>query len=102
MRIEVSAFDPAALDGLVARSLPQQGCVEIQRDAPGKHHAWHQHARDETLLILEGSLTFLHGDTQTDCRPGDAIFLPAGTRHASIAQDAGATYLIAFHTVELA
>lgn len=76
--------------------LPQQGCIEVQRDAPGKEHRTHSHPTDETLIIVDGALTVYADGVDYVCRKGDVIDLPAGTVHGSTASPEGAIYLIAF------
>jgi quercetin dioxygenase-like cupin family protein len=78
------------------KALPEQGCIELQRDLPGKLHDWHSHQCDETLVVLQGGLDFEWEYGQQLCRPGDVIELPAGCRHKSVAISSGAVYLIAF------
>ncbi|RZL06978.1 MAG: cupin domain-containing protein, partial [Rubrivivax sp.] len=68
----------------------------------GKAHPWHEHPVDETILVIEGRLRFMHAETETICLPGDAIFLPARTRHGSVALQEGAIYVIALRPVEFA
>lgn len=99
--IHPSKVDPANIGGLIIKSLPEQGCIEVQRDVPGKEHAWHEHKVDETIVVLDGSLRFYWSDGERICFPGDVISLPAGSPHGSQALEQGATYLIAFHTVTL-
>jgi len=89
------------LNGLIESLLPDQGCIEVQRDVSGKEHAWHSHESDETLVILEGKVHFYWEGGTRVCEPGDVISLPSGVRHGSIALDGGATYLIAFQNVQL-
>ncbi|MEM9032130.1 MAG: cupin domain-containing protein, partial [Pseudomonadota bacterium] len=74
---------------------------EVQRDQPGKEHAWHDHETDETLVIIDGSVRFYWEGGEKVCGKGMVISLPAGTRHGSVALDQGATYLIAFHDAGL-
>ncbi|CAM3678834.1 Cupin type-2 domain-containing protein [Bordetella sputigena] len=76
--------------------LPKQGCIEVQRDAPGKEHRTHSHPTDETLIIVDGALTVYADGVNYVCRKGDVIDLPAGTVHGSTASSEGAIYLIAF------
>ena len=75
--------------------LPAQGCVELQRDVPGKVHDFHSHQVDETLLVLDGALTFAWDGGTRLCQAGDRILLPAGARHKSEAMESGAIYAIA-------
>ena len=84
------AIDPAILD-----LLPDQGCVELQRDAAGKVHHFHTHPVDEILVIIKGALKFWCEDGVRIVRPGDIIKLPAGTLHQSEALEDGAIYAIA-------
>ena len=89
------------LNEILDRCLPGQGCIEIQRDAPGREHAWHQHETDETIVVLDGRLWFFCEGWEVVCKRGDVILLPKGTRHGSRARDGAVTYLIAFHLVEI-
>jgi quercetin dioxygenase-like cupin family protein len=84
------SIDPAILD-----LLPEQGCVELQRDAAGKVHHFHTHAVDEILVIISGRLNFTWEGGAQICGAGDTILLPAGTLHQSEAMDGGAIYAIA-------
>lgn len=86
---------------LIHQLLPDQGAIEVQRDVPGKEHAWHAHDTDETLVILEGGVRFYWEGGETTCGPGTVIALPAGMRHGSVALARGAVYLIAFHDAKL-
>jgi hypothetical protein len=95
MQIVDNCVSVSALPHEIFSMLPAQGSIELQRDAPGKEHAWHTHPTDETLLILAGSLRFYWEGGERICRPGDAIRLPAGTRHGSVALADGAVYAIA-------
>ena len=89
------------LDEIVLKCLPEQGCVEIQRDAPGKEHAWHRHDTDETIVVLDGSLQFFWEHGEAVCERGDVIRLPRGTPHGSRATGSAATYLISFHDARI-
>lgn len=84
------------IGALIYSILPDQGCVEIQRDAAGKEHTWHTHQIDETLIVLEGALRFYWPEGEHIFQEGVVISLPAGTPHGSVAMEGGATYLIAF------
>lgn len=90
------------LANLILGILPEQGSIEVQRDAPGKLHDWHKHDTDETLIIIGGAIRFFWENGETTCKPGDVINLPAGDRHGSEALGDGATYLIAFRRIGLA
>ena len=84
-----------SIDPLILDLLPEQGCVELQRDAAGKVHHFHTHAVDEILLIISGRLNFMWDGGERVCGAGDTILLPAGTLHQSEALDGGAIYAIA-------
>jgi quercetin dioxygenase-like cupin family protein len=84
-----------AIDPDILELLPDQGCVELQRDAAGKVHHFHTHPVDEILVIISGALNFVWEGGERICRPGDTIILPAGTLHQSEALDDGALYAIA-------
>ncbi|MGE7368694.1 cupin domain-containing protein [Neorhizobium sp. NPDC001467] len=92
--------DFSALSDIIA-ILPQQGCIEVQRDGPGKVHDWHRHANEETLIVIEGEMTFSLEGSDDLCRPGDALKLTANDLHKSTAGPQGAVYLIAFRGLDL-
>jgi quercetin dioxygenase-like cupin family protein len=75
-------IDPAILD-----LLPEQGSVELQRDAAGKVHHFHTHPVDEILMIISGRLDFMWDGGERICVAGDTILLPAVTLHQSEALD---------------
>ena len=87
------------LADLMFECLPEQGAIEIQNDGPGKRHEWHHHETDETLIILKGSVEFCSNDLRVNCFSGDVIWIPQGTKHCSIAGEAGAVYIIAFEGI---
>ena len=84
-----------SIDPAIIALLPEQGCVELQRDTAGKVHHFHTHPVDEILLIISGRLIFKWENGERVCGPGDTILLPAGTLHQSEALDDGAVYSIA-------
>lgn len=80
---------------------PEQGGIEFQTDQPGKVHSWHSHSVKETLVILEGRMTFQWMDSYPSCEfestevgPGAVIELPANLIHQSINHDDVCRYLI--------
>lgn len=85
----------------VIQILPEQGCIEVQHDGPGKVHDWHQHANEETLIILKGKMTFSLESGVHVCGPGDMLHLCANDRHRSVAGPQGAVYLIAFRRLDI-
>ena len=88
---------PLELRQSIAHLLPpnKTNAIEVQFDLPNREHKTHQHPTDETLLIVEGEITFHWGAEQSTCRPGDRLLLPLGTPHSSVAGDNGCLYLIA-------
>ena len=93
--------DTSDLQSLLDRLLPDQGAIELQRDVEGKEHTWHRKTTEETLVILKGALRFYWDQGETICGPGTVISLPAGMLRGTVALKGGATYLIAFHQVDL-
>ncbi len=100
-RIFSTRIDTNDLGPLLDRLLPDQGAIEVQRDVPGKEHAWHTHDTGETLVILDGAVRFYWDRGEHICSGGTVISLPAGMKHGSVAMEKGATYLIAFHQADV-
>jgi FPC/CPF motif-containing protein YcgG len=96
---EIVRGERVELEPAVMELLPTTGSVEVQRDTPGREHPTHTHPTDETLLIVDGSITFRYGDQQATCTSGDHLLLPEGTEHSSVAGEEGCVYVIALETV---
>ncbi|MCP1181952.1 YqcI/YcgG family protein [Paenibacillus sp. 1781tsa1] len=88
------------LEEAVMQLLPVTGSVEVQRDTPFREHKSHTHPTDETLLIINGDITFFTEEGELHCTPGDRILLPANTVHSSKAGENGTLYIIALEFVE--
>jgi quercetin dioxygenase-like cupin family protein len=43
----------------------------------------HEHAQDKCDAVMEGFLRVTVGDRTYDLKPGDRLYLPAGTRHSA-------------------
>ena len=71
------------IDPAILALLPTQGCVELQRDAAGKVHAFHTHPVDEILMIIKGALKFEWDGGELSSALATPFYLPAGTRHQS-------------------
>ncbi|MGP4845009.1 cupin domain-containing protein [Marinobacter sp. 1Y8] len=82
--------------------LPEQGCIELQQDRPNHTHDWHEHTIHETLIILQGHITFGIAEDEITCGPGEYVVLPAGTRHKSTSSEVGCAYIICFEDVRKA
>ncbi|MGS4946911.1 cupin domain-containing protein [Meridianimarinicoccus sp. RP-17] len=100
-RIFTTQVDVTDLRALLDRVLPDQGAIELQRDVEGKEHTWHRNPTDETIVILDGALRFYWDQGEKICGSGTVISLPAGMMRGSVALKGGATYLVAFHPVDL-
>lgn len=81
--------------------LPEQGCVEIQRDASNKVHDWHRHPNAETLIVLKGEMMFSLEGGDHRCGPGDVLRLSADALHKSTAGSQGAIYIVAFRDLPI-
>jgi uncharacterized protein len=84
----------------VLELLPETGSVEVQRDTPARTHALHTHPTPETLLVVDGSITFRWDDSEAECRSGDRLLLPAEIVHGSTAGPDGCLYVIALEMKE--
>jgi quercetin dioxygenase-like cupin family protein len=89
--------EPLAMEPAVRHLLPpnKTNSIEVQYDLPNREHTAHQHPTDETLLVLEGEITFRWDNQAETCRPGDRLLLPVGIVHSSVAGEHGCLYLIA-------
>jgi len=101
---EIRTGTALGLEASVHALLPTTGSVEVQRDTPRREHAEHEHPTAETLLIVDGEITFWWKDAAGErhtapAGPGDRLLLPAGTRHGSVAGDQGCLYVIALEYV---
>jgi quercetin dioxygenase-like cupin family protein len=87
------AAPPAEAD-LWARLAREGFSVFSWTDGPRAHYAAHAHDHDESIWVVAGEITFTAAGRTFCLRPGDRLFLPAGTLHTAEAGPAGATYLI--------
>ena len=64
--------------------------------APGGGHAFHKHPQqEEVIYAIEGQVEQWREDEKRMLGPGDAVFLPAGTVHASFNNGDGNARLLA-------
>ncbi|MEK6578841.1 MAG: cupin domain-containing protein [Bdellovibrionota bacterium] len=70
-------------------------------DVSGTLYPRHQHAYDECLWILKGEITFETKEAAFALKPGDRLYMPAGTAHsAKVTSKQGVTYLVGQKTPE--
>lgn len=92
---QIMRGEPVDMEHAVLELLPETGSVEVQRDTPARTHDLHTHPTSETLLVIDGSITFRWNGTEAECRSGDRLLLPAETVHGSTAGPDGCLYVIA-------
>jgi len=64
--------------------------------APGGGHAFHKHPQqEEVIYVIEGEVEQWREEENRMLGPGDAVFLPAGTVHASFNTSHGNAKLLA-------
>ena len=56
---------------------------------PGWVTKQHKHANDETLIIMEGSITSTVGEKIVEALPGDIIYIPPWIEHTGTVGDKG-------------
>jgi quercetin dioxygenase-like cupin family protein len=75
-----------------------QARVEID---PGAASARHSHPGEEIIYVLEGSLEYrVEGKPPVTLKPGDVLFIPAGTIHAAKNVGSGPAAELATYVVE--
>ena len=89
---------------LVGRAVdnPARGNQHVQvtmtenRAGPGGNHGLHVHAdQDEILIVLEGRAENVSSDgTVRPLRPGDVVYIPAGTPHEDRSVDGPVRFLV--------
>jgi quercetin dioxygenase-like cupin family protein len=67
----------------VQRLLEHEGYeVAVYAYRPGTIFDWHSHSEDKCDAVIEGVLRIeIEGAVTHDLKPGDRLYLPAGTRH---------------------
>ena len=63
------------------RVLFEHGTFELEIYAPRGHDPQEPHERDEIYVVISGTGTFVNGPEKTSFKPGDLMFVPAGTVH---------------------
>ena len=81
-------------------SAPGREVIQVRVDFdPGYVAPRHTHPGEEIIYVLEGTLEYQIGDKTIRVKPGDVLFVPAGTVHTAknIGSDNGAelaTYIV--------
>jgi quercetin dioxygenase-like cupin family protein len=74
--------------------------VRVELD-PGVASPRHWHPGEEIIYVLEGSLEYeVEGQPTVTLKPGDVLFIPAGTIHAAKAIGSGKGVELATYIVE--
>lgn len=77
--VRVRTADSGGAEAIVEQLIP-----------PGAESPWHvHHTQDETLYVLEGSVTVLIGDDQWTLDPGGCAFMPRSIPHGFRIEGAG-------------
>lgn len=63
------------------RVLFEHGSLELEIYAPRGRDPQEPHDRDEIYVVVSGTGTFLNGRRRHRFKPGDLLFVPAGTVH---------------------
>ncbi len=101
--LPISDSEPITLDWGILRWLSQpelngaEKLVVIEVSLlPGHGHNFHKHPQqEEVIYVIEGSVEqWLEGEKR-DLDPGDSIFIPADTVHASFNMSSGNVKLLA-------
>ena len=82
-------------------SVPGREVIQVRVDiAPGVAFPRHTHPGEEIIYVLEGTLEYhIEGQPTATVKPGDVLFVPAGTIHSAknVGKDYGAelaTYIV--------
>lgn len=70
-------------------------------DPPGQVWADFMHDTDEFVVVAEGRVVIEVGGERADCRPGDLVRIPAGTRHTlRTSSESGSTWFYGYGRFE--
>ena len=65
-------------------SVPGREVIQVRVDFdPGYVAPRHTHPGEEIIYVLEGTLEYRIGDKPIRVKPGDVLFVPAGTVHSA-------------------
>ena len=59
----------------------EHGSLVVEIYAPRGRDPQNPHTRDEVYIVIEGSGTFLNGESRQQFGQGDLLFVPAGREH---------------------
>ena len=86
-RIDSKTWTIAEAGAALAKSganfvtLFRQGTLEIEIYRPVGSDPQKPHKKDELYVVINGTGTFVHGETRTPFHEGDALFVRAGVPH---------------------
>ncbi len=76
------ASDGALTEKRMVLALESEGYeVAVYAYREGTVFPEHLHAQDKCDAVIEGTLRITIGQTAYDLKPGDRLYMPAGTRH---------------------
>jgi quercetin dioxygenase-like cupin family protein len=83
-------------------SVPEREAIQVRVEIdPGVASPRHTHPGEEIIYVLEGVLEYsLEGKPPVTLKPGDVLFIPAGTIHAAKAVGSGKGVELATYIVE--
>ena len=82
-------------------SAPGREVVQVRVDFdPGYVAPRHTHPGEEIIYVIEGSLEYEIGGKTTRVKPGDVLFVPAGTIHTAKNIGSGSAAELATYVVE--
>lgn len=83
-------------------SIPGREMIQVRVEIdPGTASPRHTHPGEEVIYVLEGSLEYeVEGKPTATLKPGDVLFIPAGTIHAAKAIGSGKGVELATYIVE--
>ena len=66
----------------------------LDHSEPGQGPRLHRHPYDETWVVIDGNLTFQHGEERLKAGPGDIVIVPPGAPHKFVnnGRDARTSY----------
>lgn len=87
-------FDAGGGTTITGLASPSRGAHDVAawrvRFAPGHPSPAHSLTREETFLVLSGSVAAHFGDHVETAGPGDALIVPAGAEFSLVAPDGAA------------